>query len=137
MKNDIADKVLGVSSTIVFIETLLIVAGLFVTGKDIVLGVALIIQGIFIISLICPLITGYAELIEKTSSIEELLKFTALQEDTINKNVYTISHNLYTKNNYNDEFKTQLKVNQEILNTLKSIEEKLDKTNKQKKKNTK
>lgn len=137
MKNDIADKVLGVSSTIVFIETLLIVAGLFVTGKDIVLGVALIIQGIFIISLICPLITGYAELIEKTSSIEELLKFTALQEDTINKNVYTISHNLYTKNNYNDEFKTQLKVNQEILNTLKSIEEKLDKPNKQKKKNTK
>ena len=94
MKNDIADKVLGVSSTIVFIETLLIVAGLFVTGKDIVLGVALIIQGIFIISLICPLITGYAELIEKTSSIEELLKFTALQEDTINKNVYTISHKL-------------------------------------------
>ena len=76
-------------------------------------------------------------LIEKTSSIEELLKFTALQEDTINKNVYTISHNLYTKNNYNDEFKTQLKVNQEILNTLKSIEEKLDKPNKQKKKNTK
>lgn len=137
MKNDIANKVLGVSSTIVFIETLLIVAGLFVTGKDIVLGVALIIQGIFIISLICPLITGYAELIEKTSSIEELLKFTALQEDTINKNVYTISHNLYTKNNYNDEFKTQLKVNQEILNTLKSIEEKLDKPNKQKKKNTK
>ena len=137
MKNDIADKVLGVSSTIVFIETLLIVAGLFVTGKDIVLGVTLIIQGIFIISLICPLITGYAELIEKTSSIEELLKFTALQEDTINKNVYTISHNLYTKNNYNDEFKTQLKVNQEILNTLKSIEEKLDKPNKQKKKNTK
>lgn len=137
MKNDIADKVLGISSTIVFIETLLIVVGLFVTGKDIVLGVALIIQGIFVISMICPLITGYAELIEKTSSIEELLKFTALQEDTINKNVYAISHNLYTKNNYNDEFKTQLKVNQEILNTLKSIEEKLDKPNKQKKKNTK
>jgi hypothetical protein len=92
-------------------------------GFNTILAITLIVEGLFLPGLIGPIIAGQAELIEKTSNMEELLKNNI---EVLNKNVYSISQNLYTKNNYNDEFEDQLKVNKEILSTLKSINEKLD-----------
>lgn len=127
MKNKRARKVLGVSSTIYIIGAIFILMGIIIIGSNTFLALTLIVEGLFLPGLIGPIIAGQAELIEKASSIEELLKNNILpQEDILNKNVYSISQSLYTKNNYNDEFEDQLAVNKKILDTLKSIDEKME-----------
>ena len=138
MNNNRANKVLGVASTIAFIESLLVIVGIFIIGENWVAGLILIIEGLFVPGLICPIIEGHAELIEKTSNIEELLRNSMIpQENTISQNLYNIGNEIYTRNqnSYNQE---EIALNYQILETLKSIEAKLEtKPNKQKTKSKK
>lgn len=119
-----------VSSAIYVIGAIFILVGLTLIismeSELMFWGTMIILEGILVPLFVCPLIMGQAELIEKTSSIEEILKNNIVhQEEILNKNIYCITQKLQAKTNLNENTESKININQKILETLESIDKKI------------